>query len=405
MHSYTLSHSRKIISLVVSMMLCIYSPIFGMVTFLILMKHNFIKNIKNAESFEVKALVFILSLGIAHVVGSRAFGFHYFDDFHNIYWNQFLDLRQNGFLYIFNNNDKTFTSEYLFYLWFYLVGKLNFINQPSQLVFLTVFFLMIFYFNGLIKFSRHYLPSEKRSSFISIVISLSSFGIISQLTRQSISAYIFMGIIFRIYSYNNKDVFNYSSISFLFHVSTLYNFLMLYLTKINFKKIIYIISLITIIYLLYSDEIFNLIISSTRLEYYTLKLYDDDVLDFNYLFLNRVLILSFIIVSALFFKKKTRIKFSKYIYFIFLNVIVFYLTINIPYLAFRLNFISLYILFPIAVSVFFSEVLRNNQYIILGKISILLFLVRSVLYSNRGSFTYLWDSYPPISLRPFVFLF
>ena len=180
---------------------------------------------------------------------------------------------------------------------------------------------------------------------------------------------------------------------------------MLYLTKINFKKIIYIISLITIIYLLYSDEIFNLIISSTRLEYYTLKLYDDDGLDFNYLFLNRVLILSFIIVSALFFKKKTRIKFSKYIYFIFLNVIVFYLTINIPYLAFRLNFISLYILFPIAVSVFFSEVLRNNQYIILGKISILLFLVRSVLYSNRGSFTYLWDSYPPISLRPFVFLF
>ena len=148
MHSYTLSHSRKIISLVVSMMLCIYSPIFGMVTFLILMKHNFIKNIKNAESFEVKALVFILSLGIAHVVGSRAFGFHYFDDFHNIYWNQFLDLRQNGFLYIFNNNDKGLL--FLNYLYFFFLHSSHFSNVRLLSFYImdisfSLFFLQNFY--------------------------------------------------------------------------------------------------------------------------------------------------------------------------------------------------------------------------------------------------------------------
>lgn len=399
MSNNILSHKSDYICYVLALILSVYSPIFAISIIFLLSKYS-LENEKTGTKEILTA--FLLSLAIAQITGSRAFFYHFNDDFSNIYWSQFLEIRSNGFSAVFDNAAKTYTTEYLFYLWFFILSKFNFIDSPGKVIFMTTFVFMFIYFFQLIRYTKLYFPSNKRLPFLSLVISLSSFGIISQLTRQSLSAYVFAIIILNLVIISKKRILSYTIISFFLHHSTLYNILLIYIAKVRLKKFFLALSLVATLALIFIEPLVNLLMNSVRLEFYTLSKYSEDSFQYNYLFLNRALILLGILFFSL-FQKQFRIKNRLILSITGISLFVYFLTINIPLLAVRLNFITFYILFPVILGAFLSKLFKPKFFSLMGITAIFLFILRSIIIAERGT-TVLWYNYPPISLQPFNYL-
>jgi|SaaInlStandDraft_1057018.scaffolds.fasta_scaffold16378_3 hypothetical protein len=305
---------------------------------------------------------------LAFSYGSRCVGCVNYDDFNNVYKFQGQYLSEIGFTGFFERSIAV-THEYVFYFIFWIIAN---IFQPEYwlfgLSFVTISFL-IFSLRGYI--SDH---------LIIVLVGLSSIGLSTQLVRQYMAWSILLYIFLQLNKRKDKWLFYLGSI--FVHTSSFV--LLVKLISSRFKPfIIFIISLCLFLVIFYfRDLFFNL--DFEQIKFLTSISLDADILDYNKLFLNRIIVLSVLLFLM-----------PKFRSFILLSILIFTVTYKLPLLPVRLNLIVLSHAYGLLSVYILSRFNKNIQ--LIGVFLIFsLISIRLIFFSNYNNGFQLWESYSMI---------
>ena len=310
-------------------------------------------------------VIVLYILGLTYAYGSRCVGCAVYDDYANVYVKQGQFLRDNGFDGFFSL--KTVTTEYFFYTIFWIIA--NLVKEVYWLWALSFVSLMFLYL-GL----RHVAKKQE----IVAILTFASIGLSTQLVRQYMAWSMLLYLIVLVK--NKNRVWMFLPAIFVHHSAVI--FLIKYVASrfFSWRKWfilfvgIYLIKDIFIDYFLSIDHYSIRFLTSSSLE--------KDILDYNMLFVHRVVILA---VFA--------ILFPRYRSYVVLSSGLFILLLSMPLLPVRLNLLLLSHCYGI-IFVALMRVLRLQK-IKLIYIALLAALTFRTLYLQTGDFA-LWKTYNTI---------
>ena len=153
--------------------------------FLLLASDEIINNPKLSRATFVYFII-ILAFTNASIFASRSVFINYNDDFSNIYWNQFLELKVESFDFIFSSRrDETYTNEYGYYTLIWLLSKFIPNLSPSGFLFITVLINSLIIYKAIgILMDINQFPKSKIYLLLFISTTFISYGLMTQLIRQ-----------------------------------------------------------------------------------------------------------------------------------------------------------------------------------------------------------------------------
>ena len=311
------------------------------------------------------SIIVLYIIGLAYAFGSRCVGCAVYDDYANVYLNQGRYLRDIGFDGFFST--PAATTEYFFYLIFWIITK---IVKEVYWLWAVALLSFTFLFLGLRKMVKN--------QEIVLILTLASIGLSTQLVRQYLAWSMMFYLITLIKSWNRTWLL---LPAVFVHHSSVVLLAKYYIGKwINWKHLllifmsIYFLKDILIDYFLNIDHYYIRFLVSDALE--------NDILDYNKMFIHRAVLLSFLAVI-----------FPKYRSFILLSVGIFIAFIGLPLIPVRLNVLIL----SHSYGIFFVLIMRKLrlQKIKFIYIFVLGSLIVRILFTQTGEFG-LWKAYNTI---------
>lgn len=337
---------------------------------------------------------------------SRSFFINPADDFSNVYWNQYLGIKNHGFLYIINNDDFAIGMvkyEIGLKFFFKLICLIPIDLKPAGLLFFCILFVSV----GFLFFLHEFLSDAKlnilvKKNILVLALLLFSYGLATQLIRQMFSSVL---LLFCFHFYENKRIKSifFLIASILFHQTAIIVFL-IYLICFYFPIRTLMIASSTLSLFFYccilvlKIDIISLIFSSgyDKIDFYTASDFIDSVQEYNYVFLKAAII--FLSLAVINFKTNK----SKWANLVFISMLLYFALINIPLAAARINLVFFAVLTGFIIAYFIPE--RFKLFLTSFTIGIILYqFYRNLNVLERGD-DILWTSYKQVSDIPFYFL-
>jgi hypothetical protein len=337
----------------------------------------------------------ILALTNAVVFAGRSVFINFNDDFSNIYWNQFIELKSREFGFIFSSErDETYTSEYAYYIFVWLISHLIPSLSPSGFLLIIVFTnSILIYFSFLIFFENN-LVEDKKVIFLLFISSLFiSYGLMTQLVRQffSVSFILFFLV---------KPKFSRILLlitAFFFHQTSILTFFVFAAIKYLNRFTLFFLGFLVLIIYYNVDFLLGILSNSSnvKLSFYTEVKFSEDAFEYNYVFLPFAFV--FCLIGSWGIFKKRNIYWNK---FLLTGMAVYCLTINIPLLAVRSNLIFFAVLLGFYFSINYIYRFSKNALVFIAFFLGIFLFYKNTYLVQRGE-DRLWYTYSPFTKIPF----
>ena len=364
--------------------------------FLLLASDEIINNPKLSRATFVYFII-ILAFTNASIFASRSVFINYNDDFSNIYWNQFLELKVESFDFIFSSRrDETYTNEYGYYTLIWLLSKFIPNLSPSGFLFITVLINSLIIYKAIgILMDINQFPKSKIYLLLFISTTFISYGLMTQLIRQ----YYSISFLLLFLSKPTSRRIYLIVIAFLFHQTVLVPLFLFFAVKhTRFKHYLYLGICGIIIY--YNLDFFLTYVSSlsyVKLSFYTEFKFSEDAFDYNYIFIPFFIYFTIIASWGIFTNRL--FVWNKYL---LSGMFLYIIFINVPLLAVRINliFFALLIGFYLSANILY----KFDKYLIFmaALLGGVLIFYKNVYLIERGN-DRLWYSYDPINHIPFEY--